>query len=120
LAAIDRAFLPEAIAVSAVTIAELVSSLYGARHDLVRTRRRHHLTYVEANVEPLDFDFRCTRAYGPIYREVLRTGRKPRGARAVDLLIAATALGHDLPLYTRNAGDLRGLEDLIEIVDVGA
>ena len=47
-------------------------------------------------------------------------GRKPRGSRAVDLMIAATALAHDLPLYTLNPEDLRGLEDLIEIVDVGA
>ena len=47
-------------------------------------------------------------------------GRKPRGGRAVDLMIAATALAHDLPLYTRNAKDLRGLEGLIEIVDVSA
>lgn len=47
-------------------------------------------------------------------------GRKPRGARAVDLMIAATALAHGLPLYTRNAKDLQGLDDLIEIVDVSA
>jgi predicted nucleic acid-binding protein len=43
---------------------------------------------------------------------------EPRGARAVDLIIAATALAHDIPLYTRNAKDLRGLEKLIAIVDV--
>ena len=49
-----------------------------------------------------------------------RHGRKPRGARAVDLMIAATALAHDLPLYTLNSKDLRGLESLIEIVDVSA
>jgi len=35
-------------------------------------------------------------------------------------MIAATALAHDLPIYTRNAKDLRGLEGLIEIVEVGA
>jgi predicted nucleic acid-binding protein len=34
-------------------------------------------------------------------------------------MIAATALAHDLRLYTLNSKDLRGLEDLIEIVDVG-
>jgi hypothetical protein len=34
-------------------------------------------------------------------------------------MIAATALAHNLPLYTLNSKDLRGLEDLIEIVDVG-
>jgi predicted nucleic acid-binding protein len=33
-------------------------------------------------------------------------------------MIAATALARDLPLYTRNATDLRGLEDLIEIIDL--
>jgi hypothetical protein len=33
-------------------------------------------------------------------------------------VIAATALANDLPLYTANAADLRGLEDLIEIVDL--
>jgi hypothetical protein len=46
-------------------------------------------------------------------------GRKARGARAIDLLIAATALAHELPLYTLNAADLRGLDRLIEIVDLG-
>lgn len=49
---------------------------------------------------------------------MLAAGRKARGANAVDLLIAATALAHELPLYTLNASDLRGLSDLIEIVDL--
>jgi predicted nucleic acid-binding protein len=51
---------------------------------------------------------------------VERIGRKPRGARVIDLMIAATALAHDLPFYTLNPRNLRGLEDLIEIVDVGS
>ena len=70
-------------------------------------------------MEPLDFDLRCAWAYGPIYGAVVRQGRKPRGSRAIDVMIAATALAHDLPLYTKNAKDLLGLEQLIEIVDVG-
>lgn len=101
---------------SALTLAELVCGPHGADHDLKRARRQSHLQYVEGNLEPLPFDSRCARAYGPIYAVVMGAGRKPRGARAVDLMIAATALAHDLPLYTRNARDLQGLEDLMEIV----
>lgn len=48
------------------------------------------------------------------------SGRKARGSRSVDLMIAATALAHRLPLYTLNPKDLRGLESLIEIVDIGS
>jgi predicted nucleic acid-binding protein len=33
-------------------------------------------------------------------------------------MIAATALAHQLPLYTLNQADLQGLDDLIEIVDL--
>jgi predicted nucleic acid-binding protein len=36
----------------------------------------------------------------------------------MDLLIAATAHAHGARLYTRNAGDLRGADDLVEIVAV--
>jgi predicted nucleic acid-binding protein len=108
------------IAVSALTIAELVSGPCGAGYAFKRRQREHHLRYVVANVEPLSFDLHCARAYGLIYGAIIRTGRKPRGSRALDLMIAATALAHGLPLYTMNAKDLRGLEDLIEIIDVGA
>ncbi|GGM55805.1 hypothetical protein GCM10011608_45820 [Micromonospora sonchi] len=45
---------------------------------------------------------------------VVETGRQPR-ARVMDLLIAATAHAHGAAVYTRNAEDLAGLEDLITI-----
>ena len=48
----------------------------------------------------------------------MATGRKARGARAVDLLIAATAISAQLPLYTRNPKDFKALEKLLEIVPV--
>lgn len=86
----------------------------------MRVRRLRRLEFVEANVEALPFDRRCAHAYGLVYASVVKIGRKARGARAVDLMIAATALAHELPLYTLNAKDLRGIEDLIEIVDLGS
>jgi predicted nucleic acid-binding protein len=44
--------------------------------------------------------FDSARAYGRIYAAIVMTGRKARGPRAVDLLIAA-AVATNLPLYTR-------------------
>ncbi len=57
-------------------------------------------------------------AYGRIYAAVTASGRKARGARAVDLLIAATACAASLPLYTRNGADFEGLEGLVVVVVV--
>ena len=48
---------------------------------------------------------------------VLTTGRQPR-RRMADLLIAATALAAGMPLYTRNADDFVGLEQIIVVVAV--
>jgi predicted nucleic acid-binding protein len=49
---------------------------------------------------------------------VLGAGRKARGHRAIDLLIAAIALSTELPLFTRNEGDFRAIDHLLEIVAV--
>jgi predicted nucleic acid-binding protein len=53
-----------------------------------------------------------------VYAETTRAGRKARGKRAVDLLIAATALSVGIPLYTANVNDFAGLEQLIELKTV--
>jgi predicted nucleic acid-binding protein len=118
LGSIDSARFPTEIAISALTLAELTAGPHAAGDEISRARRQLHLQSVEANFETIAFGSACARAYGRIYAAVDNAGRKPRGGRAVDLMIAATALAHDLPLYTRNAKDLHGLEDLIEIVDV--
>lgn len=118
LASLDPARFPTEIAISSLTLAELTAGPHAAGDELTRARRQLALQHIEASLETLSFDSSCARAYGRIYVAVDNGGRKPRGGRAVDLMIAATALAHDLPLYTRNAKDLRGLEDLIEIVDV--
>lgn len=63
-------------------------------------------------------DASVARAYGRIYAAVVAAGQKARGRRALDLLIAATTLAADLPLYTRNPEDIREASELIEIVTV--
>jgi predicted nucleic acid-binding protein len=117
---LDPAPFPAEVAVSALTVAELATGPQAATDELTRARRQSHLLFIEANLEALPFDPKCARAYGVVYAAVKAKGRKPRGSRTVDLMIAATALAHDLPLYTLNAKDLRGLEGLVEIVDVGS
>jgi len=49
---------------------------------------------------------------------VAASGRKARGRRAFDLLIAATAVAAGLPLYTRNPSDFAGLSDVLQVVPV--
>lgn len=112
--------ISSAAAVSTLTIAELVRGLHTAVDDLERTRRLRQLRQVRMSLRALPFDADCAGAYGRVSAAVERIGRKPRGSRALDLMIATTALAHEIPLYTLNAKDLRGLEDLIEIVDVAA
>ena len=72
---------------------------------------------LESWVEPVPVDGDCARAYGRIYAAVVAAGRQPR-PRAADLLIAATALAAGMPLYTRNAGDFSGLEQILTVVAV--
>jgi hypothetical protein len=117
---IDSALLPAEVAISTLTLAELTVGPFTARDDLTYARRQARLQLFESGVAAFPFDSRCARSYGQIYVATVSAGRKPRGSRIVDLMIAATALAHDLPLYTLNPKDLRGLEDLIEIVDVNS
>jgi predicted nucleic acid-binding protein len=117
---VDPAELPAVVVVSALTLAELTVGPLAASDDVERARRQRRLQDFEANVEALAFDSRCARAQSQVYAAVMAAGRKARGARAVDLMIAATAFAHGLPLYTLNPKDLRGLDDLIQVVRIAA
>jgi predicted nucleic acid-binding protein len=109
--------LPAEASISAVTMAELSAGPHATDDPAERARRQDRLQQLEAWVEPVAFDGDCARAYGRIYAAVLAAGRQPR-RRAADLLIAATALAAGLPLYTRNAGDFEGLEQILTVVAV--
>lgn len=115
---IDAGQLPSELAISALTMAEFAAGPHATGDAGERARRQDRLQRAEAAFDPLPFDGDSARAYGPIYAAVIATGRKVRGARAVDLLIAAVALAANLPLYTRNVDDFRGIEHLLTIVGV--
>lgn len=102
---------------SAVTLAELVAGPLATADPAERARRQDRLQRAEATFDPVSFDVGAARAYGRIYSAVISAGRKARGRRAVDLLIAATALAAGLPIYTRNPDDFAHLADL-EVIAV--
>lgn len=110
--------LPLELAVSAVTLAELAAGPHATADPAERARRQDRLQRAEATFEPLPVDGAVARAYGRVYAAVAAAGRKARGRRALDLLIAATALAAGLPLYTRNPNDFGELDSLLEVVAV--
>lgn len=110
--------LPVEVAITALTMAELAAGPHAATTSDERARRQDRLQRTEATFAPLPFDVEAARAYGRVYAAVASAGRKARGARAVDLMIAAIACSVDLPLYTRNPKDFAALEGLVEIVAV--
>jgi predicted nucleic acid-binding protein len=110
--------LPDRISISAVTMAELAAGPHATDDPAERARRQDRLQRAESTFDPLPFDADAARAYGRIYASVITAGRKARGRRAVDLLIAATALSHNLPLYTRNPDDFVQLDGL-RVIAIG-
>jgi predicted nucleic acid-binding protein len=115
---IDPVDLPIEVAVSAISMAELAAGPHATTDIDERARRQDHLQRAEAAFDPLPFDNEAARAYGRVFAAVIAAGRKARGARAVDLLIAATALSAELPIYTRNGDDFRALDGILDIVVV--
>jgi len=86
----------------------------------MRRGTQDRLQRVEAAFSALPFDSQAARAFGRIAPELRSAGRKPRGANLADYLIAATALSHDLPLYTLDPENVAPLANLIEIVPITA
>lgn len=109
--------LPEQVAVSAVTLAELAAGPVAATDSDERGRRQDRLQRVEAAFDPFPFDVEAARAYGRVHAAVRAHGRSPR-RRLADLFIASVALANDLPVVTRNGGDFEGLAGLVEVIEV--
>jgi predicted nucleic acid-binding protein len=114
---IDPSRLPEDSAIAAISLAELNAGPHATADDAERARRQDRLMWVASTWDPLPFDAAAARAYGLVFAATRRAGRTSR-ARLADLLIAATALANDLPVYTRNPADFAGLQELLQIETV--
>ena len=115
---LDAGQLPIELAISAITMAELSAGPHATADVDERARRQDRLQRAEAAFDHLPFDGEAARAYGRIYAAEVASGRKARGTRALDLLIAATACAAGLPVYTRNPEDFQGIRGLVDIVGV--
>ncbi len=112
----DAAVLPNEPLITAVTLAELSVGPLVAHDERERAARQAQLQQAEADFDPLPFDAAAARAFGQVAASLRRAGRKS-AARAYDAMIAATALAHELPVYTCNADDFNEIEGL-EVVAV--
>jgi len=110
--------LPSELSIAAVTLAELAAGPHATDDPTERARRQERLQRTEATFDAIPFDAAAARAYGRVYAEVAAAGRRARGKRALDLLIAATALAAELTLYTRNPSDFESLGGLIDVASV--
>ena len=113
----DPAALPVEPLITAVTLAELSAGPLVARDERERAARQAHLQEAEADFDPLPFDRASARAFGQVAASLRASGRKT-AARAYDALIAATALAHQLPVYTCNPADFDKIDGL-KVVPVG-
>ncbi|MCU1492368.1 MAG: hypothetical protein JWO62_132 [Acidimicrobiaceae bacterium] len=117
LIASDVSPLEGELAISAATLAELHFGVLVTADLAVRSERLRRLSDLQRTFDALPIDEDVATSYGQLAAAVASSDRRPR-SRVMDLLIAATAHAHSARLYTRNAGDLIGIEDLVEIVAV--
>jgi hypothetical protein len=103
---IDPVELPDEMAISAVTLAELSAGPHQVRpngeqdtydeHE-ERARRTEALQCAESEFDPVPFDAEAARIHGRVTAAAVAAGRKPR-RRIADLMIVATAIAEGLPI----------------------
>lgn len=107
----DPAVLPAVPRLASVTLAELSVGPLATDDPGEAAIRQLRLQRVEATFEPIPFDRAAAQAYGGVVASLRRNGRHVR-ARAMDALLAATALANDLPIHTVNPRDFEGIDGL--------
>ena len=92
-------FLPREAAIAVISVAELYLGVLMADDPAVRAQRLRTFSSVEQLFEPLPIDVDVSRMFAEIVAEARRAGKRPK---IMDTWIAATALVHDLPVFTRD------------------
>jgi predicted nucleic acid-binding protein len=100
--------LPDGVAISIITFSEIYEGIHGSRDPRATTRG---FTAFLGGVPVLPISRSVAKRNARLRLELRRQGR-PITHRALDLLIAATALEHNLILVTRNRKDYEDIADL--------
>ncbi len=98
---------------SAITVSELLVGVHRANTDARREVRMQSVEHILSSMTVLDFDATVARTHAALRAEMLRQG-KPIGAH--DLLIAATAKHHGVPVLTCNVAEFSQVPGL-EVLD---
>ncbi|QRP51336.1 type II toxin-antitoxin system VapC family toxin [Amycolatopsis sp. FDAARGOS 1241] len=117
LVALDPQKLPVVSEITTITMAELHQGVAVAKDAATRAARTEDVGAALVDYRPLPFDTDASTRFGSLAALVVAAKRDPR-PRKTDLMIAAIASSRGLPLYTSNVRDFRGLESLVEIVEV--
>ncbi len=104
----------EGAAISILTMFELAGGINSVGDLALRAARQRRYDGAARAFDPFPVSGGVLEAYPDIDAAVVAIGRKPR-PRRLDLMIAATARAHELPLVTSNLDDYRGLEALLEV-----
>ncbi len=104
-----EANIPDEAAISIVTLAELEIGVHLAGSETVRSQRLATLGIARSNYSALPIDESVASRFAGLVAAARRSGNR---VGIQDAWIGATALVHDVPVYTQDRGfaDLEGVQ----------
>ncbi len=114
---IDPSRLPDdaEASISVISLSELQRGVLLTEDAQERARRLQRVAAIESGFDALPVTPRIARIHAMLGAAVVTSGRQPR-RRAMDLLIAATAVDEGAELLTLNPDDFRGVEAFVRVV----
>jgi toxin FitB len=100
-------------AISVASIAELHFGVLITSDDDERAIRTNRLGAIESTFDALPVTAEIAREWGRLSAAVRNRGGQPR-RRSIDLVIAATANVHGVPLLTHNTADFQIISDITD------
>lgn len=99
----------EPVFISVVSASELLHGEHRANSEMRRARRERFVEWILDTVPLLSFDLSVARVHARIWADLKRRGTM---IGAHDMMIAATALAHELRVLTFNKDEFRRVEGL--------